>query len=191
MQIVKEFSKRREKEAIALLKELDLKNKITEFGEIFISGSVKHHMVIKPDIDLIIITKKTGDTLKILDNYFDSDKNMVRKWVENRKSLGGKSIHIFYKDKIIWKLDILIVNKKIKDKYEKLNKASLEKRMRILKLKYHFYKKKLKLPSLSTHIYDAVISDFADDIQSFYDYLKKLGITKKDFKKDSWEKELK
>jgi hypothetical protein len=194
MNLIK-YSDSREQEARRILEELSIEKEIGKLGKLTIVGSINHHTMIKPDIDLVIYVKDKKSIDKIIQNLKDIFKKNSRfygEWTEDRRSLFGKSIHVFYKTKIIWKFDILVTtNKLFKDKqFNEILKriVKTEKRKNILKLKYYFYKKKLSTSSLSMHIYNAVINQDTRNVKEFFNCLAEKGINRKDFKHKEWYK---
>lgn len=189
------YSEKREQEARKIIERLNLEEKIAKLGKLKIVGSINHHTMIKPDIDLVVYVKNKKNinkTLLVLNEVFKKNSKFYGEWTEDRKSLFGKSIHVFYKTKIIWKFDILITTNGLfeDNKFNEMLKKAVNtsKRKDILKLKYYFYKNKLSTNSLSMHIYNAVTKENVKTVKEFFGYLEKREIYRKDFKYKEWYK---
>lgn len=195
VQNIVSYSNKREREAREILKKIDLESQIKDLGRLKLIGSINHHTMIKPDIDLVVFTKDKkdiGKIVSILKKIFKEDKRFCGEQIKSRKQLSGKMIHVFYKADILWKFDILVtINNFWKDlefenKLKEVVKGS--KRKTILDLKYYFYKNNLSRASLSMDIYTAVVKDNVKNIEDFFRYLDKQGTIKKNFKYKSWYK---
>lgn len=170
------FSKKRRAEADEILKKTDLFNQLKKLGEVRSTGSYSFDLMIKPDIDFVIRVKNKNEVDKIIKKIAalskKIDKIRIKKIVDRKKwKLNGKSIHLIYHDKEEWGIDILVtiddfssynkLDRKLKDK------MTYAKKKAILKLKYYFYKKKMKAPGTTYGIYTAVLDKNIRDIEDY------------------------
>ncbi|MDD5331882.1 MAG: hypothetical protein PHE43_03635 [Candidatus Nanoarchaeia archaeon] len=183
-----QYSKRREKEAVRIMDALNIQNQIPISCKIIPVGSFSLHTMIKPDLDFVIKVsdgKHVKLAISALHRFFKKDNKFFNISIEDRPSLAGKSIHAQYKSKSNWKFDILVSTNNLKKYYELKNlidkKMTPDKKRIILNLKYYFYMKRLYVPALSMHIYDAVLKKNIKNTREFISYLESIGVKRSDF----------
>ncbi len=160
------YSKKRRQEAIRILYETDLFNRLKRFGKVKQIGSYALDLMVKPDLDFALRIKRFSDIDKVIRQILEMSKDIInisfKKVVDRRKlGLDGKSLHLYYHDKDLWGIDIFVSTKNFSE-YDKISKMvkdniTLKKKKEILRLKYLAYKSKKKVKNNSYPIYLSVL----------------------------------
>lgn len=113
-----QLSKERRIEADQLLKESELIPLLEQFGEVIITGSYKHDLMITPDLDLYVITKKdTFKTASEINSKMVQQQKwngyMLFDWHQFRKPYFPDSYYVGAQTPFagnVWRVDIWVLN---------------------------------------------------------------------------------
>ena len=163
------------KEALQIVKKLDLLNTLGKLGEARLVGSVPLGLIVKFDIDIhVYVGKKnlvkTAST--IMASLFDS-RGIHEIRISDYRSRKSLKIGIdnFSGKAGGWSIDIWLTNDKKTTGFEQVNKMlsklDLDKRQNILRIKRYYDKRGLLKNSLSLKIYEAVIYKNVKSVKGF------------------------
>lgn len=151
-------------DADSLLKKSNLINKLSKYGEVFISGSYKLDLMIDGDIDIFIINRNINKEKSvgilndlIVDGYFNG--YFYYDWTKRQRTGFPRGYYIGLKTNfkdIKWKVDIWLIQDIYKpaEKLMKFVQANLNEKNKklILDLKYKAKNKNLNLRSSEIYL---------------------------------------
>lgn len=151
-------------DADSLLKKSNLINKLSKYGEVFISGSYKLDLMIDGDIDIFIINRNINKEKSvgilndlIVDGYFNG--YFYYDWMKRQRTGFPRGYYIGLKTNfkdIKWKVDIWLIKDIYKpaEKLMKFVQANLNEKNKklILDLKYKAKNKNLNLRSSEIYL---------------------------------------
>ncbi len=174
-------------EAYSLIKDLKLKQLLSEYGQFVLIGSVKYNLMTWRDIDIDVVMKdapKDEEFWEIVKQIFKIDGNELTMIVDNRTVETPdrpKSMYIGFKMKDknnnLWRFDIRLIStkhmtaNKISDMIEK--HIDDEKRRTILEIKAKVHDDpRYHKDYQSIDIYEAVLLNNVTTFEEFKNYIK-------------------
>lgn len=179
-----------QKDALAVIKNIELEKISSEIGQLNLVGSAVYNLMTWGDIDFDLITRGTptdADYWKLAKSIFEIKGVRKLTLVDNRNSIETdrpKSMYIgvSYEDpkKKIWKLDIRLLSQEatITDEVARLinQKLTEETRIYILEIKSQVHNNpKYHKGFSSVDIYNAVLIHGVKTLDEFEKYLSTLG----------------
>jgi hypothetical protein len=181
-----------QEQAEEIIKELDLLDSLSMFGEAHLVGNAALGTTVKPDVDYQIYATDEFDVIakgvKELLEGRGLDDIQIRDLKTTNKFLVTGKVDRF---NTVWSVDISIARKEdntyIDDAYiffmHFSPKFTPEKRKIIVKLKQAFYKKNMLWNGMSYYIYRAVLDNNAKTVKDIFDYLSENKINISRFKR--------
>lgn len=173
-----------QKEAHELLRQLDLINVLSEYGEVFIAGSLVTNLMTWPDIDIEVITDTLPDRAaigKLAAKLFANPDNERMVLLDNTQGFNPhykSGVHLMFEQKK-WKVDIwffLPTEQNTGREYAAWLRKNLteDKRRIILAIKEQITSNpKYRKEIFSVDIYEAVIKEDVKDLEGFEKYLQR------------------
>jgi hypothetical protein len=182
-----------QEQAERYIKELDLIQILSKYGEAHLVGSVALKTTVKPDIDFsIYLNEEMWETaIDYIKQEFS--KIGLSDFHERRLKESGKyllSYDFLDENKTAWSIDVTLTQPGgdyLTDSYKFVqdfkDKFTPEKIKTIKNIKKYFYKKEMSRNSMSYYIYRAVLDENIKNVKEMYDYLKRNKINIGRFKR--------
>jgi len=170
-------------EAFTVIRELNLIDLLNEHGEAELVGSVAFDLIVKPDIDIHLLTKdsellrKVNEVYIILLEHKKISEVRISDYRPNGVKIGIDQYHGEFRS---WDIDIWISDKPDSVAFEQtesiLSKLTAENRKTIIEVKQHYYRLGQLRNGLSLKIYNAVFSYDVKNVVEFEKYLTTTNV---------------